>query len=151
MLSTDEVSRIVLVQLDADSPYERCHVTQVKHFVEGQESATSFQRDVHHALSQFSPTSRETNTTENRHVDNDATRQVAVSEEDSMSLRQIAQLIHMEGEVAFKTYTTEVIEACDPRAQSELMNDAIKVEVTNLIERGTFTVLKTNDLPDLLW
>ena len=65
-----------------------------------------------------------------------------------MSLRQIAQLIRMEDEVAFKTYSTKVIEGSDPRAQSELMNDVVNDEVSNLVERGTFTELKTNNLPD---
>ena len=51
-------------------------------------------------------------------------------------------------EIAFDTYATEIIQESNPRAQSELMNEAIRAEVSNLAERGTFKVMRTSELRD---
>ena len=116
VVSINEVSRIVLVQLDPDSPYERYHITQVKHFIEGGKSETNFLSVVHHALSQFSSTGRMMDLINNRQVDNAATRLVVVPDKNSTSSEQLSQSIHMRKEVAFDTYATEIIQASDPRA-----------------------------------
>ena len=84
----------------------------------------------------------------NRQVNNAATRLFPVPDENSTSPDQLSQLIHMEKEVAFDTYATEIIQASDSRAQSELINEATSAEVFYLAERGTFKVMRTSELPD---
>ena len=151
VVSTDGVSRIVFVQMNPNAPFERYDITQVRHFVERKESTTNFLSAIRSALSQFSSTSRENTTTNNRHVVNGETRLVAIPSEgtahNSHDTRQLIQPSNRT-EGTFATHTTEVINALDLRAQSELMNQAINDEVAQLVERGTFKVMRTNELPE---
>ena len=81
MISTEEVSRIVLVQLDSNSSYERYNITQVKQFVEEGTSTIKFLCAFNAALDQFSSKSQETALTEDRHVDDNRTRLYVVTKE----------------------------------------------------------------------